>query len=515
MYKFHIIRYGIGTIIAMCFMVMFSSPSFFIENIHEELLIYSLITASNLELFVFTVFFMGFLFIVSVFQSEFYVKNPDDKGALYFSVYCWLILLALAATIFPFGNWEVVFKSSYIFTLLTVLGFHYYIHSYLKIKPYKYLTYTIWVTIGAFIVLTCLISVQFMSQLADCFTILFICYLLYVAYHSFRLLSDHTIQAVGNFISIITLVVCYMQDFMVKSEWLNEDSFKTVGLFAFFTIHSALNTDRFLVSYSETVTMKKLLQHKVKERTMELEKANLEMIRIEQEKRQIISNVCHDLSNPIMSIRIISKGMIDEIIPTDKKRYFEEIFNQSRLMESLLSDLRQLNLIESKQLCFQMEKVEWYSFVERMFNNYSSILYSENLQYSLSTTRDSEQDVKVILDPLRMEQVFFNIVSNSIKYTPDEGSIEVRVDVDAVNEQASFTITDNGIGMDHEQLPHIFERFYRTKPLRKGKASTGLGLNIVQSIIEKHNGSIQVESEKQRGTSVTVSIPLLTLKESF
>ena len=509
MKKFIVISYSVGLIFGFYLLDVFLNLSFYLENIHSEVLRYTSNQVSKFGILVFSLFFMGVLFLISVFQTKFYMKKPDDKISLYYSVYCWIVYLVIGATIFPYGDWEDVLKFIYICSSIGFIIFHHYFHAFLKKKSNKYFTYGIWLVSLVSVVLIAWASVPTAIILFKYFSGFQVCYLFYALYQSYMKLADRTIQSIGNLICIIILVFTSCQGFLVEFNVIEGTSLKGLGMFIFFTVHSTLSTERFLTSYSQTVEMKRLLQNKVMERTAELEKANQELQRIELEKGQIISNICHDLSNPLTSIHVVSKGLLDDIIPTNDKQYFEEIYNQSCLMEKLLTDLRQLNLLESNQLGFQMEKVEWFAFMERLFNNYRSNLQRENLSYTLLTEAPIDQGLMVAIDPVRMEQVFINLLSNSVKFTPEEGSIEVKIGGNRDNNEAYFIISDNGVGIEFNQLARIFDRFYRTKPLREEKDSTGLGLSIVQNIVDRHNGSIRIDSKPRKGTNVSVNIPLV------
>jgi signal transduction histidine kinase len=121
--------------------------------------------------------------------------------------------------------------------------------------------------------------------------------------------------------------------------------------------------------------------------------------------------------------------------------------------------------------------------------------------------------VEVNGDPLRMKQILVNLLDNAIKYTPEGGWIEVGVR--AEREVAVLTVTDNGIGIAPESLPHVFERFYRADKARtRTTGGTGLGLSIVKSIVGAHEGVISVLSREGEGTSVRMELPLTKLEGS-
>nr|WP_230203666.1 sensor histidine kinase [Bacillus massiliigorillae] len=474
----------------------------------KEVLLYSFVQSSNLELIVWSLFFIGILFTVSFFQSNLYIKRPDDKVPLYFSFYIWTIIISMVLMIIPYGDWFLLLKLIYICNYMSLYFFHIYISAFLHKQAHRLLTMFIIICVSVLTVLTMFNNFDFIVKLFQLNSMLYFCYFIYLLYVTWRKFREKQKQIIWVFISVIIIVLTGFQHQLVIYHVIEEVSQNGLGIFLFLLIHSVLNMERFLNSYSETVEMKQLLQEKVKERTVELERANVEMRSLQNEKSQIISDICHDLSNPITSIGMISKGMLEEVIPVTNKQYLVEILNKSSLMEKLLGDLRQLNMLENNQIHFHLEKVDWYDYMKRIFTDYDANLQSEDIKYKLHMDKVPKQNAEVLIDPLRMEQVYFNIISNSIKYTPVGGSVEVSVGLDYATQQAFLKVSDSGIGIDSSQLHLIYDRFYRTEPIKADKESTGLGLNIVKSIISRHEGSINVESEKGKGTTFIIRIPL-------
>ena len=502
------ISYLLGILLGIFISIGFSFPSFFIENIRTEVIVHSSVYIAPNVLFMFSMCFMIFLFIISAFFINFYTKKTDDSAPLYFSVYCWILIIASVVTIFPFGNWQILLKAVCILNYISILFLHLYLHTYMRQPSNQVSTNVIYIIIGFFIIMTFLASTSQLNVIFKISNIFALIYFFYLCIKSFRLLDKRKKQSIGNFISILLLTVCNIQHLLVHYELIDGESLNALGVFIFLTIHSVLLTNRFLYAYSESIVMKQVLQEKVKERTNELEVANQELRRIEAEKRELISNVCHDLANPITTINLVLKGAVDGEITTLNKQYINLMYNQSQIMRSMLEDLRQLNLLESNQLHFQMQKTNWYDFTESIFKRYQEIVQIEGLTYIYSIETKSNENTTVIVDSLRLEQVYFNLISNSVKFTPADGKIEVKVGVDEKKGFAILTIIDNGVGMTADQLPQVYNRFFRTEPIRPEKESTGLGLSIVRSIISKHQGHIQIESEQGKGTNVTIMIPL-------
>jgi signal transduction histidine kinase len=126
---------------------------------------------------------------------------------------------------------------------------------------------------------------------------------------------------------------------------------------------------------------------------------------------------------------------------------------------------------------------------------------------NISIRFEVAEDVQAIVDPLRMKQILVNLLDNALKYSPEGGW--VKVGVRAERDTAVLTVTDNGIGIAPESLPHVFERFYRADKARtRTTGGTGLGLSIVKSIVGAHDGHISLQSREGEGTSVRIEIPL-------
>ena len=129
------------------------------------------------------------------------------------------------------------------------------------------------------------------------------------------------------------------------------------------------------------------------------------------------------------------------------------------------------------------------------------------LQKNIILTFTESIEVDVIADPVKIRQVFLNLLMNAYEFTAENGKVEILLTKDKKN--AIVHVKDNGIGIDPEALLNIFERFYRAEPSRnRDTGGAGLGLSIVQSIVKAHNGSIHVESEKDKGTQFVVYLPL-------
>lgn len=225
----------------------------------------------------------------------------------------------------------------------------------------------------------------------------------------------------------------------------------------------------------------------------------------EQLRRQFVANVSHELRTPITNIRSYAETLSESggISPEMEKSFLHVIMNESDRMTKIVQDLLTLSRFDAETQ-FSFEK---FSFAAAVKNTFDSMLL-EAKKHNLSMTL--EQDVsmpEVLGDRARIEQVLLNILSNAMRYTPEGGRVEVKAGHDTVN--VWLSVKDTGIGIPKEDVPHIFDRFYRVDKARsRASGGTGLGLSIAQEIIKKHSGSISVQSTVGIGTTMTVMLPI-------
>ena len=220
--------------------------------------------------------------------------------------------------------------------------------------------------------------------------------------------------------------------------------------------------------------------------------------------RQFAADVTHELRTPLTILRgeteiaLRSKRNSEQITQVLESN-LEEISRMSYLIEDLLllskSDLGEIPL--------QMEALDLSGLVMEL--HHQAQLLAENKQISVDLNAPQEQII-VQADSLRLRQVLLNLLTNAIKYTPEEGKIGIELKVNT--ESVEVAITDNGIGMTDEHLKKIFERFYRIdKTLNRNDGGSGLGLAIVKWIVDSHNGQVIVKSTPGQGSCFTIILP--------
>lgn len=228
-----------------------------------------------------------------------------------------------------------------------------------------------------------------------------------------------------------------------------------------------------------------------------------ELKKLEQMRKDFVANVSHELKTPITSIKGFSETLLDGAMddPETLKSFLDIILKESDRLQSLIQDLLELSKIEKQGFQLFVEEVEVAGLIEDVI----PILKEKAKPKDISLQADFESRGTAEVDSYRLKQVFINLISNAITYTPRGGNVSVKVQDD--QDKVYVKVKDNGMGISQEELPRIFERFYRVDKARsRNSGGTGLGLAIVKHIIEAHEGDIEVESELEKGTTFTVTL---------
>ena len=235
---------------------------------------------------------------------------------------------------------------------------------------------------------------------------------------------------------------------------------------------------------------------------VELRKSLEKQLQYEENRKELIASISHDLKTPITSIKGYVEGIKDGVANDEEKlnKYLEVIYNKSLYMDRLIDDLFMFSKLDLDHLSFDMEEVNVTDYMNSCLNE----LMLEYKQHGIEIDYKKQiaNHETVWMDQQKITRVIMNIVQNAVKFM-DKEEQRVTIGVEAQAEGISFYIRDNGSGIPQNQLSYIFERFYRADGARNTKnGGSGLGLAIAKQIIEKHGGTIAAESELGVGTIV-------------
>lgn len=228
--------------------------------------------------------------------------------------------------------------------------------------------------------------------------------------------------------------------------------------------------------------------------------------RLDEMRQGFIANVSHELRTPIALLQGYSEAIVDGIAATeeDKRDIAKIIYDESLRMGRLVNELLDLARLEAGHFQMNKTKVKLETFFERVVFKFTALAKEAGVQLSYQGLIDKERTG--CFDPDRVEQVVTNLVDNAIRHTKENGLVTLRVEL--IEKGILLSVEDTGSGISKEDLPFVFERFYKADKARtRGKAGTGLGLAIAKNIVEAHGGKISVTSKLGHGTTFECYLP--------
>lgn len=221
--------------------------------------------------------------------------------------------------------------------------------------------------------------------------------------------------------------------------------------------------------------------------------------RNDRERRDLLTDIAHELRTPISAIRGRLEGMVDGVYPIDQQ-HISLALKANYLLERLVEDLRLLTLAESGQLRFEKRPTDLKALAARSLEMFSAAAQEQNIQLQLLPAAG---DFIVALDPQRTEQVLGNLLGNALQYVPSGGKVWLALET---NDGAiTLSVCDNGPGIPEADLPHVFDRFWRQDKSRtRHTGGSGLGLAIARQFVEAQGGTISVENLAEGGLKVTL-----------
>ena len=230
-----------------------------------------------------------------------------------------------------------------------------------------------------------------------------------------------------------------------------------------------------------------------------------EHVKLDNMRKEFVADVSHELKTPITSIKGYSETLLDGDCDKETEKHFLNVIDDNAdRMEKLVQDLLTLSKYDSDRVTNKPTEFDLGDLAKSCKEKFDIEIKKKNQAVNCFVTADVPN---VYADRDGIERVILNILSNSIKYTPEGGKIDIYVGY--VHNDAYIKIKDTGIGIPKKDLDRIFERFYRVDKARSRQlGGTGLGLSIAKEIIDKNNGSINIKSKVDEGTEVVIQIPV-------
>lgn len=245
--------------------------------------------------------------------------------------------------------------------------------------------------------------------------------------------------------------------------------------------------------------------------TENLEEARGRIERNETQRRQLLADISHELATPLTSVRGYAETLLDPDVPVSKEerdRYVRGILDEARRLDRLTRDLFDLARLEGGAAPLQRVRLDWVELCRNTAERFEPRFRDAGIELGWQT---SLPHAWVDGDGHRLVQVLENLLGNALRYVPAGGEVELSLEP-APASRLCLTVSDNGPGVPRDELPHIFERFYRGDIAnRTGKAhamdGSGLGLAIVREIVERHGGTVRADARKPSGLRITIELP--------
>ena len=239
-----------------------------------------------------------------------------------------------------------------------------------------------------------------------------------------------------------------------------------------------------------------------------LKRSTFEKYAAEELNRELINNITHDIDTPLTAIKGYVEGIMDGVANTDEKkeRYIKTIYNKTKEMAQMIEELTLYSKMDSNQIPFNFEKIN----VKRYFKECSEDLLLDLEVRGVKFEYDCEVDgqARFIIDSEQLRRVINNIMTNSIKYMDKSKDEKIfRMRVKEVQNMIQLELSDNGVGIAEEDMPYVFDRFYRGDASRNtSNSGSGIGLSIVKRIIDAHGSKIFINSDIGKGTVIYIMI---------
>ena len=224
-----------------------------------------------------------------------------------------------------------------------------------------------------------------------------------------------------------------------------------------------------------------------------------EIYATEQMRKEIVANVSHELRTPLTSIIGFIKGILDGVISKeDENKYLKIAYDEANRLKDLTKDIVDVAKLESGSVQLNKEKFILNELVHDVYIELEEMVKEKNLDFIL---KEKYKSISVNADKAKIRQVLINVLNNSLKFT-EKGSISINLDT--YQGKARIKIADTGMGIQKDKIQYLFNKFFTANDYGDATTGAGLGLNIVKTIIDMHEGSVQIDSEQGKGTTIVI-----------
>lgn len=476
------------------------------------------------------------LTIMGFYHLVLFALRRKDKSPLFLGTLCLLIAVrtlfvgeGLALRLLTVISWELGTKLEYLGVLLGIAMVVMLVYSQYPGDMNRTLrNIAVWISVSCALTVVLTAAVSYTRFMLAFQLWILICFG-YVAFVYVLALIRRREAAGFNCVALILFIAAAVNDTLFYNHVVSTGDSFPLGLVGALFMQSFVVSMKFSRSFKqveklsgELVVINETLEGKIIERTVQLrqsvadlQKANGELSQLEASRRRLMSGISHELGTPLTLIQGYVNGMMDGVIDPGNPKYLNLIYEKTVYLDRIIGDLMELSKLEAGQIEFHFELLPAEDYFYHIFEKYEHELRSNGLQFEwsgLATGDDrSKTGAGVVAfsgDPLRVEQVASNLLTNARKFTSAGGAIRMELLFEPDPGTLTLSVSDTGEGIAEEEVPFIFDRFYRGKGSKEGRAvGTGLGLAISKEIVEAHDGTIGVVSKLGQGSTFYFKLP--------
>ncbi|MFB9279071.1 sensor histidine kinase [Cohnella cellulosilytica] len=482
----------------------------------------------------------GALLVMAVYHVGFYLSRRKEPSALYFAGVCLMILLRTLSVgeslIYRLLPWQLGVKTEYASVILAALFFLLFVRRlYPRETRAGIVRPAVWTSVALTGLIAAAPALVFTKAMLS-IQLFVLALLLYCAWLLVLAAMRGRAGTAANLAGLLVLILCVVNDVVYYNRLFESRDLSPLGIVMFLFVQ-ALNLSR---SFSEAFAsaerlseeltgVNARLERQVEERTSELREANgnlvasnRELLQLQESRRQLLTDISHELGHPLTTIQGYVRAMIDGIEPRRRDEHLRIVQDNTQLLNRMFKDLLELAKMETHQIEFRFAVVPLDEYVDRLYRKYEREVAEAGIRFErrrLPVGPGSEaSEPAVRLDMYRMEQAFVNLLSNAKKHTPPGGTIRVttgRAEPSGDSCRAVVRVEDTGSGIEPEHHRHLFERFYKARRAHgeADNSGTGLGLAIVKGIVEAHGGTIEASSVPGEGSAFTITLPTAAYSE--
>jgi len=326
------------------------------------------------------------------------------------------------------------------------------------------------------------------------------------------------------------MALTVLNDMLFYNGWWHSVDLVPFGLLFLIMMNAYILAQRYSQTYEraeqlsgELKQWNNLLEERILERTEALREsndtlaqANLELERMEQSRRQLVSNISHDLRTPITLLQGYLEALRDGVISDRDRRdaTIRMMLTKVEGLSELIQDLFELSVLEARKVvldCVELTLGQWRERLEEM---YGLDIANRGIRFTCEVPGADDALRTASIDVRRMDRVFQNLLFNAARYTPEGGTIHIRFCCPKEAGTVEITVEDSGSGIAPEELPYLFDRFYKKdKSRHSSSGGSGLGLAISKEIVELHGGSIMAYNHASGGGAFRITLPLAPAPE--